>query len=77
MMRALIFGGRIKQDHQIKSQEKIYVSRCSSQPDADSLGEADATTLLVWRCRPFPIFRGRGKGLAHSHRRSRSGLHPI
>ena len=32
---------------------------------------------LVWRCRPFPIFRGRGKGLAHSHRRSRSGLHPI
>ena len=33
--------------------------------------------MVVWRCRPFPIFRGRsGKGLAHSHRRSRSGLHP-
>ena len=32
---------------------------------------------IVWHCRPFPIFRGRGKGLAHSHRRSRSGLHPI
>ena len=32
---------------------------------------------LVWRCRPFPIFRGRGKGLAHSHWHSRSGLHPI
>ena len=44
MMKALIFGGRITQDHQIKSQEKIYVSRCSSQPDADSLSEADATS---------------------------------
>ena len=39
--------------------------------------EPEMSGYVTRKMVPFPIFRGRGKGLAHSHRRSRSGLHPI